>query len=525
MKSNLFGSIINRRRFIQSASLGTASLIVPKNKHDNLSLNEALTMMPHAPVENNHDKPPINIKLNIKPVFGQRIHDSAYGGPCRPQPMDQMTPEAETKQFNEGSERFFKTVRDNLSESAILLEPLPVVLYRDYRLNEKGDIIDMGVWEKIKNEISDIDLFLTNYRIQGLETYKKPTAMVGNFSGNLDWISYLRNNNVEAFAPYDWDEMRYLIKLLQVRKAMQSTKILVVTDRTGKPPVAVLTSGNLDALKEMYGVDHQYVSYKEFFSEMDSISLNSESQKEARNTQNKLISNAQDVFMDKDKILNDVNFYLTAKSVMKRYNCNAFSMECFELCGSRIAAERKITPCLCNVLLRDEGYGSCCEGDINALFTAITFMYLTQKSVYMGNTSYIASENRLSISHDAAGLKMKGYDKSELPFEIQHFTDKSAGGFGTTLRYDFSKDKEQVVTISRSNPFRRKIMLAKGKIINGIGFRQTGCTLGINIEVPNVKELYHRGSDIGNHLVVVYGDYMQEMRDLAPIMNYEVLET
>jgi L-fucose isomerase-like protein len=209
---------------------------------------------------------------------------------------------------------------------------------------------------------------------------------------------------------------------------------------------------------------------------------------------------------------------------MKRYNCNAFSMECFELCGSHIAADRKITPCLSNVLLRDEGYGSCCEGDINALFTAITFMYLTKKSVYMGNTSYIASENRLSISHDAAGLKMKGYDNPELPYEIQHFTDKSAGGFGTTLRYDFLKDKGQEVTISRSNPFRRTIMLAKGTIIDGLGFRQTGCTLGINVEVPKVKELYHQGANIGNHLVVVYGDYIQEMKDLASIMDYEVLE-
>ena len=524
MKSNLPGILMKRRNFIKSASLGTASLIIPKNISDDLIFRGKVSTTLPSSMEKSHDKPPINVKLNIKPIFAQRIHDSAYGGPCRPQPIDQMTPEAETKQFNEGSERFFKTVKDNLSECANILDPLPIVLYRDYRLNEKGDIIDLGIWEKLNDEISDIDLFITAYRVQGLETYKKPTALVGNFSGNLDWISFLRNNGAEAYAPYDWDEMRQLIKLLQVRKAIQSTKILVVTDRPGKPPVCVLATANLEALKEMYGVDYQYVSYKEFFSEMDAVSLNNESQKEARSIQNKLISNAQNLFMDKDKILNDVNFYLTAKSVMKRYNCNAFSMECFELCGSHIAADRKITPCLSNVLLRDEGYGSCCEGDINALFTAITFMYLTKKSVYMGNTSYIAGENRLSISHDAAGLKMKGYDKPELPFEIQHFTDKSTGGFGTTIRYDFSRDKGQEVTISRSNPARKKIMLAKGKIIDGIGFRQTGCTLGVNIEIPKVRELYHQGADIGNHLVVVYGDYTREMRELASIMNYEVLE-
>ena len=404
MKSKLTGLSMERRRFIKSASLGTASLIVPKSISDNLSSKEKSKSTLLSPIERVHDKPPIEIKLNIKPIFASRIHDSAYGGPCRPQTMDQMTSEYETNQFKTLSERFFNTVKDNLSDCVNLLDPLPVVLYRDYRLNEKGDIIDMGVWEKINEEIQNIDLFLTSYRVYGLEKFRKPTALVGNFSGNLDWISFIRNNGIEGYAPYDWDEMRQLIKLLQVRKAIQSTKILVVTDRPGKPPVCVLASANMEKLKEMYGIDYHYIPYKEFFSEMDAVSLNKDQQKEARSIHNKLISNAHNIFMDKDKIMNDINFYLTAKSMMKRYNCNAFSIECFELCGSHLAADRMITPCLSNLLLRDEGYGSCCEGDINALFTAITFMYLTKKSVYMGNTSYLASENRLSISHDAAGL-------------------------------------------------------------------------------------------------------------------------
>jgi L-fucose isomerase-like protein len=520
MKSKSSANRIGRRKFIRSASIGTASVMLTKG---NFPVNRG-KYPDDAPSEKYLDLPPAYIKLNIKPVFAQRIHDSAYGGPCRWEAFDKITPEAETRQFKAQSEQFFKIVKDNLGGVANILDPLPVVLYRDYRMNEKGDIIDQEVWEKINSELQDIDLFMTNYRVQGLETYKKTTALVGNFSGNLDWISYLRNNGVEAFSPYDWDEMRSLVNLLQVRKAMRSTKILVVTDRPGKPPVAVLASGNLDALKDMYGIGHQYVTYKEFFSEMDSISSNKDFQEEAAKIQNRIISNAKGIFMDKDKILNDVNFYLTSKSMMKRYACNAFSMECFELCGSHIAADRKITPCLSNVLLRDEGYGSCCEGDINALFTALTFMYLTKKSVYMGNTSYIAAENRLSITHDAAGLKIKGFDKPEVPYEIQQFTDKSTGGFGTTLRYDFTADKGQEVTISRANPFRRKIMLAKGRIINGIGFRQIGCTLGLNIEVPEVRKLYKLGADIGNHLVVVYGDCTAEMRELADLMKYEVLE-
>jgi hypothetical protein len=119
---------------------------------------------------------------------------------------------------------------------------------------------------------------------------------------------------------------------------------------------------------------------------------------------------------------------------------------------------------------------------------------------------------------------MKGLDQPDLPYEILNFTHESSGGFGTTIRYDFSQDIGQEVTISRSNPFSRKIILAKGKITGGKGFREYGCKLGLDIETPDVRELFHKCADIGNHLVLVYGDCTNDMRKLGKILNYEILE-
>ena len=136
---------------------------------------------------------------------------------------------------------------------------------------------------------------------------------------------------IEGYAPYDWDELNELVSLLRVRKAIQKTKVLNVTDRPGKPPVCLLAGINEKELKEKFGVDYQYVSYKEFFDEMDIITQSNPEQEKAK----------------------DIKIYLT-KSIMEKYNCNAFIIECFELCGSRIAADRKITPCLTNILLKEE---------------------------------------------------------------------------------------------------------------------------------------------------------------------------
>ena len=513
---------LNRRNFLKKTGIGITTLSITNDltastKHlDDVSKHAAFVRSPD-------NQKPVDLKLNVKPIFSGRIHAAAYGGPCRWHPMEQMTPEAETRDFDRRSKQFFETARDRISEDANVMPPESVILYRDWKEYEKGDIITRENWEKVEADMADVDLYLTSYRVHGLEKYKKPIAWVGNGSWNLDWSSFLRNVGVEGYAPYDWDELNELISLMRVRKAIQKTKILVVSDRPESPPICLLASIKEEDLKEKYDVDYQIVSYKEFFDEMDRITLSKTEKQMAKDLTDRLVKNSKNVFMKKENILNDINFYLTAKSVMNRYNCNAFIIRCFELCGSHIAADRKITPCLANLLLRDEGYPSACEGDINALFTTMIAMYVSRKPVYMGNTIYDGNENILRITHDAATLKMKGLEQPELPYEIQPFTHETAGAFGTTIRYDFSLDKGQPVTVLRANPVRNKMMLVKGEIIEGTGFRDTGCSLGVNIGIPDVKDFYHKGADIGSHLVVVYGDYTKEISSLGEIMNYEVL--
>ena len=515
---------MKRRNFIKSSTIGTAAVIVPVGISENLDRNVFTDSRPQYGYSEKYNQKAGDIKLNILPVFSARIHDGAYGGPCRWQPYEETTPEYETQQFKQSSEKFFKTVNDNLSAIANIMEPVPIVLWRITKEYQKGDIILPEIWEEIDRQIPEVDLFLTNYRTPGLERYNKPTAVVGSGSPNLDWISALRNKGVEAHDPFNWEQMIELVKLLRVRKAVQSTRILQVTDRPEFTAVCELADDPIKALKENYGVDYYNCSYQEFFNEMDNICSDPEKQKEAREIHDKLVSNAENIFMNRDYVLNDVNLYLTAKSVMQKNNCNAFALRCFELCGSHIGATRKITPCLTNILLRDEGYPSCCEGDINALFTAMVLMYLDRITPYMGNVEYRPEGNIISMNHDSAGFRLKGWDKPEIPYEIRNFVHESNGGFGTTIRYDFARDTGQEVTVCRSNYVRKKMLIAKGKITGGKGFNESGCTLGFEFEVPDVEGLYHACADIGNHLIIVYGDFTGEIKKLARIMNFEIVE-
>jgi L-fucose isomerase-like protein len=163
---------------------------------------------------------------------------------------------------------------------------------------------------------------------------------------------------------------------------------------------------------------------------------------------------------------------------------------------------------------------SACEGDMNALLAIMLATYTCRKSVFMGNPTYDRRSGTLSVWHDVPGLKMKGLDGPDVPFELRNFV---GAGWGTTFRYDFKLDKGQPVTVSRFDPTASKVLLAKGTIDDGAGFDQIGCTLRVTMRVPKLLDLYRAHSEFGQHLAVIYGDCVDEIRQTAEFMNVRVV--
>ena len=147
-------------------------------------------------------------------------------------------------------------------------------------------------------------------------------------------------------------------------------------------------------------------------------------------------------------------------------------------------------------------------------------MYLSRKSVYMGNPDIDKKENILKIHHSVASLKLFGIDKEKSDYDIHSFAES---GFGVTLRHDFSKSKGEVVTIGRFNPSGTKMIVTKGEIIGGSGLEGCGCAQNVEIKVPNAYELWREMQNFGHHQALVYGDYIENIRDLGDMMNFEVI--
>jgi L-fucose isomerase-like protein len=337
----------------------------------------------------------------------------------------------------------------------------------------------------------------------------------------VDVPAALRHEGHESYAALDWDDFNQLARTLWVRKACAATKLLIVTDRLGQAPFGLSSAiHDFDQLRDRYGMGYHCVSNGQLAREMDAIIGSEQGQKQTEQIAKALMSNARAVHMSETHVINSVNFYLAVTRLMQRHECNAFTIECREICPLEIAARYQFTPCMTLSLLKDQGYPAVCQTDINALIPMMALSYVGRRSVYMGNPVFDAKDNILTIFHDVPGLQMKGFEARASAYELRNFT---VGGWGVTLRYDFSADAGQTVTIARANPGQTKILMTKGQIVEGFGVDQIGCSLGVRVKIPDARELYRRAADFGAHFVMAYGDYIDHMENLSRVAGFRLV--
>ncbi len=536
---------IRRREFLGALGLGAAGSLIAPNIP---AANAQIKITPNIPAANAQTKQriqfakrvsehPMDTRIAVKPVYWALIHSDVWEGPCRPStgknpPKEtdwkaQMaiavgrTPEQEKADAREGVKAFADELKANLNPDIRLLDAVLLEMSEDFRARPE----ELAKLEA-ENDKTDVYLLgrgLTNYTGNVIaERFKKPVVtLAGTDFIGADLVASLETRGLEGYAVFDVQELNYLLSLMGARKVFQQTNILIITDR-GLPPVPVRSCMDVNMLKEKFGIGSHFVSYHEFENKMDEIINSKEWGRKAQERAEQLIENAAETHIDKQHVKRSFEFYYAVKDMMQTYGCNAFTVECFELCASRIAEKYRITPCLVHTLLKDEGTASACEEDLNALLAMRLLMSVSNKSSFMGNT-YAMAEDRIYLWHSVPGIKMAGYDKPDLPYHLRNFVES---GWGTKVMIDFNQFEEKTVTLTRLDQLGTKIYLAKGEIVDCTGFNKgnlIGCSLAAHIKVPDSKEFMRKQGQFGSHLSMVYGDYTQEIRDLAGMMNFEVV--
>ena len=449
----------------------------------------------------------MNQKLVVRPIVGCLTHSHYWEGPCRAGYAKDMTPEAE----DAAATAAFEAAKAQLAQATPEIEMLPAV---DARYDEKF-VVPREVYAQIEEDMDRVDFFLCmNWRIPKLERYRKTVVIMQNGNEGIDFAAYCRSIGVEAYVCMDLADLNELAHLLWVRKVVAHTRALVLTH--GSMPTFGLQSVIRDPelIRQRYGMEIVKLPFRDIFSYMDRVTDD-----EARPIAERIWGGALEQKVRKEWFINDIKYYLAAKRMMDDYDCNAFSTACHELCTSEIPQQRKFTPCTCHSLLKDEGYPSGCEEDLNALLAMTIMQAAGHRPAFMGNPN-METDDLLRIHHAVPALCMNGYGKRPLRYKLWAFTGQ---GFGGKLQVDFTENDEQYVTIGRFNPMADTISIKRGEVLKS-EFDEVYCSPYYYIKMNDARGFMHQLAGFGHHQVLIFGDYTKMLHQIGEVMGFKVME-
>lgn len=275
--------------------------------------------------------------LSVKFVQTGVIHEETYEGSCRTGKLENLTMEAEMKQLQNALELLTQQANDYPFPSGInILKPEGVFLWV-----EKGNpeiILKDEELEKLRGDDQNTDVYVvtgglpqfTCLRIA--EIYKKPVIMANVAGWGLDTPAGLRVHGHESFYVQNMEQLSSLLMTFKARKGIGETRFLNVTNFKEVPKGVISSIGDLDFVKEKYGLEYHTVNYNEFFTEMDRLMKDKDIRRKADELAKDLISRASALNMKDEDVVSSFHFYLTVLHFLGKYDCNAFGIECFEWC-------------------------------------------------------------------------------------------------------------------------------------------------------------------------------------------------
>jgi len=477
-----------------------------------------------------YDLPPIAIpspllnKLKVKPIQTNMYHTDEWEGPCR---FNVVPTEEEKRRALNHFGNFSSGIKNNDINVDLnivdMMDPELILFVEDFKITEEE-------YSKIDADAREADVLLVSPAGSSIATYEiakrynKPVVISGDLNcRTVDIAAYCNSMGQEVYALNSHEERNEMMTLLRARKVFGKTRILFPTD-WGWPSVASVAGINEpEKLKDRFGIELVRISYDELSREVDALKKDKKARKEAKEMAEIIYENAAHSFLDKEYVVRSMEFYLTVIRTMQKHNCNAFTIECFEFCCSRLPQKWNITPCLIHTMFKDLGIPSACEGDLGGLLSMHMLMSLSKKSSHMGNM-FTREDGVMEINHSVPGIKMNGVDKPSLPYQLGRFVES---GWGSKAVVDFMQNEEKDITVARMNPTATGLLVLKGKLVGSNGWDEDlrGCSVSaymVGKESGSAEEFYRKQVDYGNHLVWVYGDYSDQLVKLGELLKIDV---
>lgn len=403
-----------------------------------------------------------------------------------------------------------------------MLAPLQARLAADVEFREPIVLLDPADRERVIGAASQVDGVLVSMS-GGVDPdlWDLPCPVIA-YSGEYSPMMalYVLPRAVRSTYP----NLTFCLDADEVLSCIRSIRMRKIKDRLNGSRMIILGEyacferlPDADAVRRQLGVEFVHVSSAEFVTQVDAVE-EARARAVARAWTAGALGGGEP---SADEVYNGARIHVALEDLLRREGAQAVSVGCLEV----MYARQRAPFCFVLATLRDVGLPAGCESDAGATLTMLLLEYLAERPAYMGNLVRAdPRQNLVSISHGCSPTRMLGRDQPAKPYRLVHshsappFSRDLTGGSGVTSYVDYG-DRGQVVTVARLSHTLDALFAARGEIVD---CRDTICDrTTLTVRVADARDYVHKTT--GNHQVLIYGDFMDDLAGLCDVLGLELV--
>ncbi|RLE57432.1 MAG: fucose isomerase [Thermoprotei archaeon] len=215
-----------------------------------------------------------------------------------------------------------------------------------------------------------------------------------------------------------------------------------------------------------------------------------------------------------DEVKKSAKLYIALRNAARDYGANAVAINCIVL---RNAGFIDAWPCLGYMELWNDGIAPVCEADPYSAALILAIQYLTGRPSFIVDVAIDEVSNEAVYYHCYAPTRPYG-DERKVPYVI---TTAHLGVKHASIYVELPTD--EVVTAVGFSPEERLILLHTAKVTK-LEYSPHACSVKL-IAKTNTRAIVRNWRwRSGWHRVIVFGDYREEISELATLLGLKVLE-
>ncbi len=309
----------------------------------------------------------------------------------------------------------------------------------------------------------------------------KGTRPAGNYS--------LAENKIQALSPEE------------CTRRLGSSKILAVRDQ------------NSQIADPVMGIPLEYIP----FSEVNAAWSGADKDEAASIVDRWKQTALEIVNVPTETLLTSAAMYLGMKSVLKKHEANAITMNCL---GGFYGGHIHAYPCLGFHELCNEGLIGACECDVRSTATMLAFTTMTNgRPGFISDPVIDTSKRQIIYAHCVAPNKVFGPQGEANPFRIMtHSEDRNGASVQSILPVNY------MTTTLEINKEKKEILFHQAIAIDNDPDDRACRTKLCAEPLGDIEKLFTMWDNWGWHRVTFYGDLKEPVLSLADALNWKVIE-